>query len=248
MAVKKKNQSGSKQQESKTGADKLFDSLHPNNMLNNAQKVINSAVNVLEEEIAAGILAAKRIEKKMINVEEVRDDSQNLMNRIRKDTHEALDIFLDALAALSKQVGILTDSVSKENNGGAKADAFRPGANSSVQMVDHDGPVSAGSTITLSFVLSDDTIKVPVQLDLQKTDFSGPDNQKVPVKNLTVDPSSFLLNPGEEKEVTIQVRLPRICAPGQYNSILTVKQMPDVKVVLSFEVQEGGEEGRSLKV
>lgn len=235
MAVKKKNQPGSKQQQTKTGTDTLFDNLHPGSMLNNAQKVINSAVNVLEEEIAAGILAAKRIEKKMINVDEVRDDSQNLMNRIRKDTHEALDIFLDALAALSKQVGLLTDSVSKETE--KKTTAASPRSSDFIQIIEYDKPVSAGSEIKFSFLLSDDAIKQPVKLDLQKADFSGPENQKVPSKSVNIHPSPIVLNPGEEKEIEIMVKLPKICLPGHYNSILTVNQMPAVKVILSFEVK-----------
>jgi hypothetical protein len=235
MAVKKKNQNGSKRQQTKTGADKLFDNLHPGSMLNNAQKVINSAVNVLEEEIAAGILAAKRIEKKMINVDEVRDDSQNLMNRIRKDTHEALDIFLDALAALSKQVGLLTDSVSKETD--KKTNPASSRSSDSIQIIEYDRPVSPGSEIKLSFLLSDDSIRQPIKLDFQKTDFAGPDNQKVSSKSVNINPSSIMLNPDEEKEIEIFVKLPKICLPGHYNSILTVNQMPSVKVILSFEVK-----------
>jgi hypothetical protein len=240
MAVKKKNQNENKQeQQAKTGADKLFDNFNANNLVNNAQKVINSAVNVLEEEIAAGILAAKRIEKKMINVDEVRDDSQNLMNRIRKDTHEALDIFLDALAALSKQVGILTDSVSKENKTAAKPAtpaAPVPEKNNSVQIIEYDKPVTAGNELVFSFLISDDAIKAPVTLDFQRSDFTGPGNQKVVAKYILIKPSSFLLNPGEEKEIDIHVNLPNTCLPGHYNAILTVSQLPLVKIILSFEV------------
>lgn len=238
MAVKKKSQNGNKQQQhTGTGTDKLFDNLNPNNLLNNAQRVINSAVNVLEEEIAAGILAAKRIEKKVINVDEVRDDSQNLMNRIRKDTHEALDIFLDALAALSKQVGLLTESVAKETKTAAKKETATREENNSVQIIAHDKPATPGSEITFSILLSDNDIKKPVFLEFQKADFTGPANQKVLARNIRITPSTFTLNPGEEKEIAIAVKLPKICAPGSYNSILAVNQMPAVKIILCFEVK-----------
>lgn len=237
MAVKKKNQNGNKQQQTSTGTDKLFDNLNPNNLLNNAQRVINSAVNVLEEEIAAGILAAKRIEKKVINVDEVRDDSQNLMNRIRKDTHEALDIFLDALAALSKQVGLLTESVARENKTAPKKETGSRSENNTPQIIAHDKPATPGSEITFAFLLSDEAIRTPVFLEFQKADFTGPANQKVLARNIRITPASFTLNPGEEKEITVAVRLPKICAPGSYNSILAVNQMPAVKIILCFEVK-----------
>src|SRR5689334_4511742 len=98
----------------KTLTDDLLDVLNPNTMLNNAQRVLSSAVNVLEEEIAAGILAAKKIEKKVIDVDDVRNNPENLLNRIRKDTHEVVDLFLDAAIALSSQLKILSDNVAKQ--------------------------------------------------------------------------------------------------------------------------------------
>jgi len=64
MAAVKQN--GSAKNKEKTVAEDLFDALNPNTMLNNAQRVLSSAVSVLEEEIAAGILAAKKIEKKKL--------------------------------------------------------------------------------------------------------------------------------------------------------------------------------------
>ena len=40
--------------------DDWFNTINPDKMINNAQRILSSAVNVLEEEIAAGILAAKK--------------------------------------------------------------------------------------------------------------------------------------------------------------------------------------------
>src|SRR5205809_7233646 len=105
----------------KTVTDDLLDDLHPNNVLNNAQRVLSSAVNVLEEEIAAGILAAKKIEKKVIDVEDVRNNPENLLNRIRKDTHEVVDLFLDAAIALSSQLKLLSDNLTKQTENIAQA-------------------------------------------------------------------------------------------------------------------------------
>lgn len=72
----------------KTMARNILEGIKKDEILSSAQKVINSAVNVLEEEIAAGILAAKKIEKKVLDVDNIRSDPDDLMNRIRRDTHE----------------------------------------------------------------------------------------------------------------------------------------------------------------
>ena len=100
----------------KSLADDILKGIKKDEILSSAQKVINSAVSVLEEEIAAGILAAKKIEKKVLDVDHIRNDPDDLMNRIRRDTHEAVDLFLDALSAITKQVNSLASSDKKETS------------------------------------------------------------------------------------------------------------------------------------
>ena len=48
---------------------KWIKNVSPGKVISNAQRILTSAVDVLEEEIAAGILAAKKLEKKVVNVD-----------------------------------------------------------------------------------------------------------------------------------------------------------------------------------
>jgi hypothetical protein len=236
MPEKKQRQNGRSKGSSKTMTDGLFNMLNPNNMLNNAQQVINSAVSVLEEEIAAGILAAKRIEKNVIDVDAIRTNPENLMNRIRKDTHEALDIFLDAFATLSKQLGILTDTVSKENEKQAATQSPQK-KTENLQVIENDEPVKAGQKITLHISLNDDALTKPTKLDFHKTDFIGPRQQKIQSRYIQLKPATVLLKPGKVKEIAIQVTVPKNCKPGHYHSLLLITQMPEIKNVISLQVK-----------
>ncbi|RYG30218.1 MAG: hypothetical protein EOO01_37035 [Chitinophagaceae bacterium] len=133
---------------------------------------------------------------------------------------------------------MLTDSVSKETDKASKKnEPVSPEKTSSIQIIEYDQPVSAGGQVSFSFLLSDDEIRQPVEINFQKADFTGPADQKVSSKQISIQPSTILLNPGEEKEITILVKLPRICLPGHYNSILTIQQMPAAKIILSFQVK-----------
>jgi len=88
--------------------------IDPNKVIDDAQHLLKKAVNVLEEEIAAGILAAKKMEKKVIDVDEVRDENpEDLMSRIRRDTHDAIDLLLDAFTALTRHFRTLTETLNK---------------------------------------------------------------------------------------------------------------------------------------
>lgn len=234
-----KKQPGRKQSEpnSKPSKDGLLDFLNPNAMLNNAQKVISSAVNVLEEEIAAGILAAKKIEKKVLDTEDADDNPENLINRIRRDSHDALDIFLDAFAALSKQMGILSDKMVQvsEKVGSKKESGQKSGKN--FQQIMHDTPAKAGSKVALRLLLSDDEIAAPLPLTLQLTDFVGPGKQKIASRYVAVKPSEIVLNPGEELEISLEVSIPKTCKPSQFHALLTINEIPEGKVVLSLEIK-----------
>ena len=143
MAAKmKKDQTSSSR--SKKFADDIFKEIKKDEILSSAQKVINSAVNVLEEEIAAGILAAKKIERKVLDLDEIQTDPDDLMNRIRRDTHEAVDLFMDAITALTKQINKLTD---KEDSSQTEKTATDTQKKAPVlSMIVSERPLRAGET------------------------------------------------------------------------------------------------------
>ena len=237
MVTGKANDSNKKQQKNKTITDDLFDALNPNTMLSNAQRVLSSAVNVLEEEIAAGILAAKKIEKKVIDVEDIRSNPEDLMNRIRRDTHEAVDLFLDALTAVSKQLGLLTNTISKETeNIKETVSSKQTKQDNTVPVIANDEALKPGGTAILYMSLADENAKKPVKVQLQKTDFTGPMQQKISSRYIQLKPSSVILNPGEEKEIAIHIKLPGNCKPGHYSALLTDAQNPSLRTVIAIEV------------
>jgi hypothetical protein len=230
-------QNGSAKNKKKTVAEDLLDALNPNAMLNNAQRVLSSAVNVLEEEIAAGILAAKKIEKKVINVDDVRGDSENLANRLRKDTHEVVDLFIDALIAVTNQLKNLSTNVNNTNDVLKKttsATTQKPAA--TLAMLQPDAPVKAGETTTVFMQLSNDESKEAVKIALKKNDLAGPSNQKILSKYIQIKPASVVLKPTEEKELSIQIKVPPSCKAGHYTALLTDELNPKTKVLLSIDV------------
>lgn len=234
MATSKANGADQHQKKKKMPKDDLFNSLNPNEMLSSAQRVLSSAVNVLEEEIAAGILAAKKIEKKIIDVEDIRSDPDDLMNRIRRDTHEALDIFLDALTAITRQVSVLSDSITKESKTKVREEPVK--TTTSISVIQTEKPLKPSQTGILYMSVEGDLTIGPVTINLQKTDLTGPGGQKIPAKNILCRPASFSLNPGEVKEVAIHVKVPATCLPGRYKALLCDDQNSDIQTVIDIEV------------
>jgi hypothetical protein len=235
MAVAKQN--GSAKNKEKTIAEDLFDALNPNTMLNNAQRVLSSAVNVLEEEIAAGILAAKKIEKKVINVDDVRGDSENLANRLRKDTHEVVDLFIDALIAVTNQLKNLSTNINNTNDALKKTTTEtdkKPAT--TLAILQPDDAVKPGETAVVYMQLHQDEENTTVKISLKKNDLVGPGDQKILARYIQIKPSSVILKTGEEREVAVHIKVPPTCKAGHYTALLTDAFNPKIKALLSIEV------------
>lgn len=231
MAAKtKKDQNSSNR--SKKIADDILKEIKKEEILSSAQKVISSAVNVLEEEIAAGILAAKKIEKKVLNLEEINQDPDDLMNRIRRDTHEAVDLFLDAITALTKHINKLTvqESHTKGEEGCNKIKT-----EPTLLMLAPDKTLKAGETEVLTFSLLEDSAE-DVDISFQKTSLFGPNGKNISATAIKVDPLYLTLKPKEKQDVIVRITLPKHAEPGNYYSIISDKENTLVKVILNLEV------------
>ena len=206
-------------------------------MLNNAQRVLTSAVNILEEEIAAGIVAAKRIEKKIIDVDEVRSNPENLMNRFRRDTHEVVDIFLDSFASVLMQMKLLSNNIQKQSEDLKTAGpAKEKKQEEKITVMQAEEPSRPGETTVLYMNLSNEKATEPITVQLQKDDLTGPMKQKISASNIKIQPSTVIINPGEEKEIAVHIKIPATCKPGNYNTLLTDTQNAVLKAILSIEV------------
>jgi hypothetical protein len=239
--VRKKESKKNRTGDDKNGfADEFMDAMDNEKILSSAQDIINSAVNVLEEEIAAGILAAKKIEKEVIDVDDVRQDPNDLMNRIRRDTHDAVDLFIDALTAITKHVTDLSTTLKTQNEAESttETNAGQSSNDKKVSFIEPDNPLKPGEATSMTITLVDDEADKPVKIKIQKTDFTGPGNQSIYSRAIKVDPSEILLDPGKEKDITIQVNLPKNAAPGTYHALLTDANNHDFRVVIGIDVKK----------
>ncbi|WP_452224442.1 hypothetical protein [Lacinutrix chionoecetis] len=214
----------------KTLNNDFFNAIKNEELLNGAQKVINSAVNVLEEEIAAGILAAKKIERKILDVEDIRSNPDDLMNRIRRDTHEAVDLFLDALTAISKQVGSLANAVENEEP------VEKTKKESTVTLLETATPLKPGQTEVFKFTLFEDS-EASTKIKFQKTHLLGPNNLIVNARALKIKPDNFTLKPQEETEITITLKLPKKALPGNYSAFISDANNTIINVLLKIEIE-----------
>lgn len=195
--MKSSSGNGSKQKRSgKDSASDWIKNMYPNKVIGDAQRILKTAVDVLEEEIAAGIVAAKKLEKKVINVDEVRSTNpEELMSRIRRDTHDAVDIFLDAVTALTNYFSNLTQTVNHVNGNTVVKETVN-----SIQVLKNEGSAKPGSTVDIPMLLTNSSKDQSMSVELNKAELTGADHEKIRVRYITIEPQSFTLEPEEKKK------------------------------------------------
>jgi len=221
--------------------------IDPNKVFDDAQHLLKKAVNVLEEEIAAGILAAKKVEKKVINVDEVRDaNPEDLMSRIRRDTHDAIDILLDAFTALTNHFGSLTETLNKtktgpvaqsNGNGTGQSNGTQQKAAPAIPVVRTEKPAKPGTAVEVPMVLTNDSKDQPIMVALNRSELIGAGGNKIPARSIKMTPRSFTLEPLHKKEVVIKINIPESCKEGVYSGLIQDDSNPDIRVIITLDVE-----------
>jgi len=210
-----------------------INNMSANKVIGDAQRILKTAVDVLEEEIAAGIVAAKKLEKKVINVDEVRStDPGELMSRVRRDVHDAVDIFLDAVTALTNHFSNLTSTVTKTQEAG-----ITKKYETNIAVVKTDSASKAGENITLSILLTNDNPDQQMPVKLLKPDLINQKGNKILSRYIQIEPGAFVLAPSGKKEVLIKIRIPLTCKPGIYSGLLLDSQNPELRTIVTIDVQ-----------
>ena len=205
------------------------------NIMSNAHRIVSSAVNVLEEEIAAGILAAKNLESKLINVEEIRSNQDELINRIRRDTHEALDLFLDAFAALTQQLNGIIEKSKPEAVNSKNSEQKKSSPNSETIILEAEKPFKIGEIAKFELQFSDE--ENSTKFHLIKSDLTAFNNVKISSRNISITPVMFSLKTKQIAEVTIRIKIPKTTTSGFYHTLITDKYNPKIKIIVSLQVE-----------
>jgi hypothetical protein len=229
-------------QRSATGADAPFDRrpLEPpaadviRGVAGPAARIVGDAANVLEEELAMGIAAAKKVEARLINVSQVRqsEDSLEVMRRFRRDAHEIVDILMDLISAATTAAQSVTQRLVTIQAGVSSEDLDGPRSVPILRL--HNAQQGLASDLTMSIVNSGEAptgVLAP-----STTDLIGATGAALAADRVGFDPAELVIAPGGQDRVKITVRVPADARPGLYSGLLQVMGMEGLRAVLVVEV------------
>lgn len=199
-------------------------------------RLVQQAASILEEEIAAGIVAAKKVEEQFIRVNEIRSGKPDeLMQRFRRDAHEVVDILLDLLTSATKYFGGLTQRVITIRGVGRK------------QTEEHTAPgqlptlmipksIKAGESAEVTMTLENASNQETDVFSFHSTDLVNAAGDRIDAKQVAFAPSSITIGPRKKDKVVVTVRIPKRTVSGVYSGLIQATKLDQLRAVLIAEV------------
>jgi len=227
-------------EEIKTGPINMF-----RGFAGTSSRVVQQAASILEEEIAAGIIAAKQVEKHFVNSSALRLHEPNvLMQRFRRDLHEVIDIILDLINVAVQYVdgsdrqGITIRSTEQRAGSGHKINDGRGGVKplSYLSTLVVPKSVKAGESVELTMILENGNEEPTDESSFHSTDLVSTHSNRIPGNQVVFRPSSVKVEPHTTEEITVAVNVPNETPAGVYSGLIQATEMDQLRAVLVVQV------------
>jgi len=216
-----------------------------------ATRIIQQAADILEEEVAAGIQAARGMESRFIDIEETRaHDPTEVISRIRKDAHELIDILVDLVDVAGSRagdmVGMVTSMAGKEEQGDTRLSApagtsrrtwpRSAGRGPSVSVLAVPTPIAPGSSAEVIMTVDNDGLSPTGPFGFVCSDLVDAGGHRIPPDAVQFNPATLSLGPESRTRMTVTVTPPVGTPPGSYSGMMQATVLEQLKAILSFDV------------
>lgn len=208
-------------------------------MAGKTSRIVQQAASTLEEEIALGVAAAKRVEMRFVDVEKLRGaDPADVMQRFRRDAHEVVDILLDMVTLASNSLGALSERVVTVRPGGAAAP--KKGADGAASLA-MPQPIAPGGSLSVPMTLENAADSPTDTFRFHCSDLLSEHGARLAAAQIGFSPDELSIPARSSATVQITVTVPADAAPGTYSGLLLASQLEQVRAVLTVQVESPGE-------
>jgi hypothetical protein len=194
--------------------------------------VVRQAASILEEEIAAGILAAKQIQNKFIDTSQVRSGKPDeVLPRFRRDAHDVVDIVIDIVAAAASNAARMAQRAVSIR--GSERAAQEAQATSVLAMTQ---PVKPGETGEVSLVVENDGETSVEPFELRATDLINASGESIPAHSVHFEPKTISIAPRQNQRVVVRVTPPMATPPGTYSGLIQSSRPDQLRAVLTVTI------------
>lgn len=196
--------------------------------------VVVKAARILEDELALGLGAVRRIEQRFLDVDKLRAESPDaVMSRFRRDGHEAVDIILDVLTAAAQTVEAQAGRFVNVTAGARTSDeAADEGAGLQVTAVRVPGRVAAGESGEVELSLDNASDVATTGFTLYSSDLLGASGAKIPSSSVVFSPQTLSVGPKQAGRVAVRVTVPSGTPTGAYEGLVRATKLQGLRAML----------------
>ncbi len=199
-------------------------------------RVVYQAASILEEEIAAGIVAAKQVEERLTRSGMLPKGRRDpVMQRFRRDFHEIVDLVLDLINAAMDYVGMPSEpAVTLRSSTEPRGTARRNPGKLPALMA--SGPTQAGQAVELALCLENGADEPTAEFTLLSTDLISASGERISARQVEFAPPTMAMEPGETREIVVTVNVPKGKPAGTYSGLLQATGVEQLRAVINIQV------------
>ena len=199
-------------------------------------RVVEQAASILEEEIAAGIVAARKVEDKFIDTKEIRsEDKQALFSRFRVDAHDVVDIVMDIVSVAAKYGVKFTKRVI--TIAGPLSESEEDEFQSEIPKLKMPQPLKPGSSTEVPMILENRSEETTDVFSMFSTDLISNQGKRIGATNIRFNPQTIKIGPLKKEEVMIKVTIPKNASTGNYSGLVQATNMDQLRAILILNVE-----------
>ena len=200
-------------------------------------RIVHQAASILEEELAAGIVAAREVEKRFIDVQKVRGaNAEEVMQRFRRDAHDVVDILIDMVTVATNAVGGLTQRVvtvgaARRAEGGSTPASF------GTPSLGVPHKVKAGQSIEVPLSLENSGDTPTEALEFHSSDLVSCTGARIVAGQVSFVPRSLVIAARQAEVVKVTVAVPADTPPGTYAGLLQASKLEQLRAVVTVQIE-----------
>ncbi len=202
-----------------------------------AIRIVEQAASILEEEISAGIVAAKKVEERYTNVNTLRSGSnEQVIQRFRKDAHEVLDILLDLVNLSISAIGGLGERAMNIRSASVSKDKAPSRPEENLPELVMPTALKTGESGKVGMLVENSSDNATAQFEFTTAGLLNSSGDLLDAQHISFDPPLLAISANDVEKVNVTVVIPEGIPPGQYSGLLQAPAI-QMRAILTVQVE-----------
>ena len=198
--------------------------------------VIQKATSILEEEVAAGIIAARKVEEHFVDTSQLRSvNPEEVMHRFRRDAHEVVDIVIDIVNVAMNSMYRFSKNVIKIHSDSNKAKSEQL-SSGQLPVITVPQKIKAGSSFEIPLSLENSGDTPTDMFSLYCTELVSASGERISASQILFKPFSITIDSHKTEKVIMTINIPLETKAGVYSGLVSATSLNQLRSMLIVQV------------